>query len=159
MVFLKWHLEGHPCLRSASASGAELSWKVYLCAVANRRPESVTVELPTPRQEIADDLGLTNGVREIALGVEHRPCPRARAAKEGRGDIAATPMASGTCAWSIDNLELREFGETFLGEFRADARLLGAAVRNMRRHIKVLVDPHGASLDTRRDLVSTLRIG
>ena len=146
-------------MRSASASGAELSWKVYLCALANRRPESVTLELPTPRQEIADDLGLTNRVREIALGVEHRPCPRARAAKEGRGDIAATPMASGTCAWSIDNLELREFGETFLGEFRADARLLGAAVRNMRRHIKVLVDPHGASLDTRRDLVSTLRIG
>jgi hypothetical protein len=58
MVFLKWHLEGHLCLRSASASGAELSRKVYLCAVANRRPESVTVELPTPRQEIADDFGL-----------------------------------------------------------------------------------------------------
>jgi hypothetical protein len=36
-------------------------------------------------------------------------------------------MASGTCAWSIDNLELSEFGEIFLGEFRADARLLGAA--------------------------------
>jgi hypothetical protein len=26
--------------------------------VANRRPEGVTVELPTPRQEIADDFGL-----------------------------------------------------------------------------------------------------
>jgi hypothetical protein len=81
--------------------------------VASRRPESVTVELPTPRQEMADDLGLINGVREIALGVEHRPFPRVRAAEEGRGDIAATPMASGTCAWSIDNLELREFGDIF----------------------------------------------
>src|SRR5260370_34268627 len=67
----------------------------------------------------------------------------------------APPRSFKCCSGSrlVDDLELSEFGEAFLGEFGADARLLGAAERNVRRHIEMLVDPDRAGLDAARDLV------
>src|ERR1700692_2646642 len=69
---------------------------------------------------------------------------------------ATAPPRSFRCSSGsrlIDDLELGEFGEAFLGEFGADARLLGAAERNVRRHVEMIVDPDRAGLDAARDLV------
>src|SRR5450631_1494858 len=58
----------------------------------------------------------------------------------------------------VDDLELGELREPFLGEFGADARLLGATERNMRRHVEVLVDPDRSGLDLACHLVRPRRV-
>jgi hypothetical protein len=68
-------------------------------------------------------------------------------------------IESGGRARTVDDLQLGELGEAFLGELSADASLLGAAEWDVRRHVKMLVDPHCAGFDLARHLVCPLRIG
>ena len=72
----------------------------------------------------------------------------ARSRRQYRRDRAV-----GSGARFVDDLQLGKLGETFLGELGADPRLLGAAERDMRGHVEVLVDPDRAGLDAARDLV------
>jgi hypothetical protein len=58
----------------------------------------------------------------------------------------------------VDDLQLGEFDQPFLGKFSADTGLLGSAEGNVRRHIEVLVDPYRSGLDLARDLVGAGRI-
>src|SRR5215469_5048858 len=79
--------------------------------------------------------------------------------KGDRGGTAVPSISSGRGSGAVDDLQLGKFGETFLGEFGSNAGLLGAAERDMRGHIEVLVDPDRAGLDPLRDLVGARRIG
>src|SRR6476659_1705261 len=77
----------------------------------------------------------------------------------GRDVSAAAPVYRSGRRRAVDDLQLCELGETFLGEFSADARLLGAAERDVRGHVEVLVDPDRAGLELRCDLVRALDVG
>jgi hypothetical protein len=78
--------------------------------------------------------------------------------RDDRGDQhAAIVRVGGSGAGAVDDLELGELRKPFLGEFGADARMLGAAERDMRRHVEVLVDPDGTRLDPACDLVGARR--
>ena len=61
--------------------------------------------------------------------------------------------------WQQIGPRLQWVGETFLGEFGADAGLLGAAERDVRGHVEMLVDPDRAGLDLAGDGVGTLDVG
>ena len=63
------------------------------------------------------------------------------------GDAAVIDGCTDQVPGFVDDLQLGEFGESFFGEFDADARLLGAAERDVRRHVEVFVDPDRAGLD------------
>ena len=67
-----------------------------------------------------------------------------------------SPLSSGP--GFVDDLKLGKFRQPLLGKLRADPGLFGAAERNVRGHIEMLVDPDGTRLDLARDLVRPLRI-
>src|SRR5262245_14938920 len=82
-----------------------------------------------------------------------------RRQKWGRGGSAATPIISRRGSRSVDDLQLREFCKAFLSKLRADARLLGPAERDVRRHVEVLVDPDRAGLDAGGNLMRAFWVG
>ena len=56
----------------------------------------------------------------------------------------AAPPADSRSACDVDDPRLRELLQPLLPHLRADARLLGAPERNIRRHVEMLVHPYAA---------------
>lgn len=97
--------------------------------------------------------------RKVALRVKHDAAsPFCDVQKSDRGAAAAAIIYIRLRACLVDDLQLGELRKPFLGELGADARLLGPAERNMRRHVEVLVDPHRCSFDLACDLMRPCRI-
>src|SRR5665213_476817 len=97
--------------------------------------------------------GLSSGVRRRDPSVSPRRSPVLWANRNSR-QTTATQSRDGPCCLNgvvrsasfVDDLKLGELRETLLGEFGADAGLLGSAERDERRHVEMLVDPDRSGL-------------
>src|SRR5258707_11962559 len=106
------------------------------------QPDSAKSSRVQLAREAAQDvvrvlMGFVDECCEVAFGVEwhalipERARPRRGCRRGLRDDLRRRSRP-------VDDLELGELGKSFLGEFGADAGLLGAAERDMRRHVEML---------------------